>query len=272
MISAVLIFLTGCAEKDNSNPVIQIESSDSDTVAVVFGPSLTEMFYISGAWNRVAGVDRFSTWPAQAEELAVIGDFLTPSMEMIIALGVTSIHIVGTNQSLMDLSHRLDIPYYQYSFDRLDDVYESCANLEQLYPEADFSVFTEELNFTIDSLAAVFAQESLEVMIVVHLSEDGAMTLAGKDTFYFDIITAIGCVLAAPDTGSYPAVSVEGILAINPDYVIILDPYNAGENLLNHWRSNGLDDTNVSILSGNYVLIPGARLKELVLGIIQCLN
>ena len=264
------MLLTGCS-KDNSSAQSN-ESRDGDSVVVVFGPSLTEMFFISGAWERLAGVDRYSSWPSQAEELAVIGDFLSPSLEMITALGATSIHVVGSNQSLADIAGRLGIPCYQYSFDRLSDVFESCSRIENLYPEADLSGFRDGIELTMDSLSALFLSDSLEVMLVIYLEGDGAITLAGIDTFYFDILTGIGCVLAAPETGSYPAVSVEGILAIAPDYVIILDPYTTEELALNAWRSNGLDDSNVRVLTDEYVLIPGARLRELIIGIAKCLN
>lgn len=272
MTSVILILLTGCGKESGSTQANLNEPVGADTAVVVFGPSLTELFYLSGAWDRLAGVDRFSIWPSQASELAVIGDFLTPSMEMITALGATSIHVVGSNQSLVDLAERLDIPYYQYSFDRLGDIYESSRRIENLYPEADLGGFRDEINLTLDSLSVVFESDSPEVMIVVYLGGDGAITLAGMNTFYFDILQGMNCVLAAPEAGSYPAVSVEGILAIGPDHVIILDPYNTGEAALDAWRSNGLDDSNVRILSGDYVLIPGARLCELIIGIAQCLN
>ncbi|MCK5133064.1 MAG: ABC transporter substrate-binding protein [Candidatus Sabulitectum sp.] len=267
-----LIFLTGCSKENSAAQAVQSESLESDTAVIVFGPSLTEMFYISGTWDRLAGVDRFSIWPSQASELAVIGDFLAPSLEMITALGATSIHVVGRNQSLLDLAERLDIPCYQYSFDRLDDVYESCNRIENLYQEADFTGFRDEIEVTLDSLSVLFSYDPPEVMIVVYLKGDGAISLAGMDTFYFDILQGMGCALAAPEAGSYPAVSVEGILAIAPDRVIILDPYNTGETALDAWRSNGLDDSNVTVLSGDHVLIPGARLQELIIGIAQCLN
>ncbi len=272
MISAILLFLTGCSKEENSSQIDQSEFLDSDTLVIVFGPSLTELFYISGAWDRLAGVDRFSIWPSHASELAVIGDFMTPSLEMITALGATSIHVVGSNQSLTDLAERLEIPCYQYSFDRLDDVYESCHRIESLYSEADLTGFIDEIEFTLDSLFTGYSEELPEIMIVVYLNSDGAVTLAGRDTFYSDIITGMGCILAAPESGSYPAVSVEGILAIDPDHVIIMDPYSTGETELDHWRSNGLDDSNVTVLSGDHVLIPGARISELILGIAQCLN
>jgi len=265
------MLLSGCSEQSEQNTSRE-ELTSQDTAAVVFGPSLTEMFFVSGAWNRVAGVDRFSTWPPQALELALIGDFLTPSLEMITALGATSIHVIGTNQSLKDLSMRLGIPCYQYSFDRLADVYNSCDRIEQLYPEADFGSFREEIDATLDSLYSITVQDSLRVMIVVFLDADGSVTVAGEGTFFADIISGMGCVTAAPEAGSYPAVSVEGILSLAPDRIVIMDPYESGEANLDLWRENGLDDSNVRVLSGDYVLVPGARLHELIVGIAQCLN
>ncbi len=109
-------------------------------------------------------------------------------------------------------------------------------------------------------------------MFVIYLEEGGSVTLAGEGTFYQDILEALNCTLATPQTGTYPSVSVEGILSINPDFVILLDPYNTGEALLDSWRVNGLDDSNVSVLSGDYVLIPGARLPQLILEIASCLH
>ncbi len=265
------MLLSGCSEQSEQN-TSQEELTSQDTAAVVFGPSLTEMFFVSGAWNRVAGVDRFSTWPPEVQDLAVVGDFLTPSMEMITALGATSIHVIGTNQSLKDLSGRLGIPYYQYSFDRLADVYSSCDTIENLYPEADFGGFREEIETTLDSLYSILAQDSLRVMIVVFLDADGSATVAGQGTFFADIISGMGCVTAAPEAGSYPAVSVEGILSLAPDRIVIMDPYHTGETNLDLWRESGLEDTNVRVLTGDYVLVPGARLHELIVGIAQCLN
>jgi iron complex transport system substrate-binding protein len=264
--------VTGCSEESNPAPESHGGGEEADTAAVIFGPSLTELFYISGAWSRVAGVDRFSTWPPQVSELAVTGDYLTPSLEMITALGATSIHVIGTNQSLIDLAGRLNIPCYQYSFDRLEDVYESCDRIEDLYSEADLSSYTNGIELTIDSLAAVLSADSLRVMVVVYLDGDGAITLAGGGTFYSDILKGTGCVLSAPETGTYPAVSVEGVISLDPDRVIILDACGTGESMLGLWRNNGLDDSNTRVLSEDYVLIPGARLHELVIGIAQCLN
>lgn|GEM_PF-1468308 len=266
-----MIFLIGCSEGNSTSDGTD-HLSRPDTSAVVFGPSLTELFFVSGAGGRLAAVDRYSIWPPEYSELPRAGDFLSPSLELITSLAPTSIHVVGRNQSLQDLAGGLGIPLYTYSFDRLSDVFNSCSVLEKLYPEADLGGFRQGIEFTLDSLSEQFSSAPVRVMIVVYLEGDGAITLAGMDTFYRDIIEGMGCEMAASLSGSYPVVSVEGILSIAPDRVIILDPYGTGETVLSSWRSNGLDDSNVSVFAGEQVLIPGARLQDTIRGIARCLN
>ncbi len=265
MIYTVLLLLTGCSDSGSS---FENVSTKPDSAAIVFGPSLTELFYVSGIDGRLAGVDRFSIWPDPVSEIAKVGDFLSPSLEQVIALNATSIHVVGSNSSLEELANRLSVPYYRYSFDTLDDVFETCSRLEELYSEANFDEFRIDIETAFQSALC----DSVSVMLVIYLEEGGSITLAGEGTFYQDILEALNCTLAAPQTGTYPSVSVEGILSINPDFVILLDPYNAGEALLDSWSANGLDDSNVSVLSGDYVLIPGARLPQLILEISSCLH
>jgi len=262
--------LTGCGGTDEGlNRGIAYQG---DTAAVVFGPSLTELFFVAGVSSRLAAVDRYSIWPPELQNIPRAGDFMTPSLERIAELGATSIHVVGNNGSLNELAQELGIPCYRYSFDRLGDIYSSCEAIEELYPEADLDGFRSSVERTIDSLAFINRDNRLQVMIVVYLEQDGAITLAGRNTFFGDVVEGIGCSVSAPETGSYPSVSVEGIFALSPDRVIILAPDSDPERVLSAWRQNGLDDTGVFVLTGDHLLIPGARLPRTIREIGSCLN
>ncbi len=239
---------------------------------MVFGPSLTELFFEGGAWERLAAVDRFSTWPPGVQDIPVAGDYLSPSLETIVELGATSIHAVGSSEALRDLASRMGIPFYSYSFDSLEDVMESSRRLEELYPEADLSGFRHQVESSLDSARESLSGKTLSVMAVVHLEEDGAITLAGRGTFIADIITGSGCVLSAPDAGSYPSVSVEGVLAMAPDRVIILAPGGDPQAIMERWSANGLSTEGVTPLTGEHLLIPGSRLPQTVREMISCLN
>lgn len=239
---------------------------------MVFGPSLTGLFFEAGAGGRVAAVDRHSNWPPAALQLPCAGDYLSPSLEAVAEIGATSIHVVGTSHTLQTLSDQLGIPCYTYSFDTLEDVMLSAEKIEELYPEADLSVYRETVQNELDSLYSRHSANSLTVMVVIYLEEDGAITLAGRGTFFADIVERAGCLLAAPEAGSYPAVSVEGVLSMDPDRILILAPGGDPGTIMRVWTSNGLPTEGVRILDGDYVLIPGARLPITIREMGNCLN
>ncbi len=217
-------------------------------------------------------MDRHSTWPAEAGELPCAGDFLSPSLEAVAGINATSIHVAGTSNNLRALADQLGIPYYSYSFDTLEDIMESADGIEELYPEADLSDYKASVTGALDSLSREHTGDSLLVMVVIYLEEDGAITLAGRNTFFADIIQGAGCRLAAPDAGSYPAVSVEGIISMEPDRVLVLAPGADPERIIDIWTSGGLSSSGVSVLTGEHILIPGARLPLTIREIGSCLN
>lgn len=267
ILSAVIASLTGCRAETRLQT-----TAGQDTAAAVFGPSLAELFCEGGIGYRLAAVDRYSTWPPELTDLPSAGDFLSPSLEVLADLGVTSIHVVGTNNSLISLASQLEIPCYTYSFDNLEDIMTSASRLEQLYEDADLSEFRMSVLGTLDSLEQALSQNALNVMAVIHLEQDGAVTLAGRNTFFGDIIEEAGCVLSAPDAGSYPSVSVEGILSMHPDRIIILAPDGDTGQILDMWKANGLETEGVFVLTGDHVLIPGARLPRTIREMGSCLN
>jgi len=217
-------------------------------------------------------VDRHSNWPPEAGELPCAGDYLSPSLEVVAGISATSIHVVGTSNTLRALADQMEIPCHTYSFDTLDDILASAETIEELYEDADLAQFKESVTGTLDSLSCELDGDSLLVMVVIYLEEDGAITLAGANTFFGDIIEGLGCRLAAPDAGSYPAVSAEGVLSMRPDRVLILAPGADPLHIIHVWESNGLPAAGVSVLTGEYILIPGARLPLTIREIGSCLN
>lgn len=245
-----------------------------DGRAVVIGPSLVELFHEGGILDRVVAVDDYTLWPSEAGGLPRIGGYLDPSPEAVASLSATSIHSVGNSPRLAELARNLGIPYHHYSFDRLDDVMASCESLEALYPEASFDPFRERLE-------RVFLENRVEeggtASLVVFHSDDGRFTLAGAGTFYEDLLLGIGCSLAAPSTGTYPDVSVEGILRLAPDALIFLAPDETDTTGLleaqrEFWEARGFPGERVFVLGGDFMLIPGARLPEIAEGLSACLN
>ncbi len=85
VLSAILF----CSCSDINN------SSLEDNRFVVLGPSLVELMYASGLGARIAGVDRYSDWPEETWDLPQVGGYIDPSLEQIVSLDPTSIHVSG---------------------------------------------------------------------------------------------------------------------------------------------------------------------------------
>lgn len=250
------------------------ETAGGDGRAVVIGPSLVELFFEGGIMDRVAAVDDYTLWPPEAAGLPRIGGYLDPSPEAIASLSATSIHSVGNSPRLAEISRNLGIPYHHYNFDTLDDVMAVCDSLEALYPDASFDPFRERLD-------RAFLENTVEgggtAALVVFHGEDGRFTLAGRGTFYEDLLHGIGCSLAAPSTGTYPDVSVEGILMLCPDVLIFLapeldDPSGLLDEQGDFWEARGFPRERVFVLEGDCMMIPGARLPEMAERLSACLN
>ena len=53
---------------------------------VSFGPSITEIVFALGLGERVVGVDDFSDYPAEAQDLPKVGNAFAPSIESLVGL------------------------------------------------------------------------------------------------------------------------------------------------------------------------------------------
>ena len=254
-------------------PVTSLYSSD--TSLVVFGPSLTELIFASGEGWRVSGVDRYSTWPDETAGLTSVGGYLDASFEQIAGLAPTRNISPAATLELLMIAERLGIPYYSYSFDTLEDVFTAADSLAARYGTR--TRFRDELSEVLESLRSSLggAEPSL-LLIIYHQPGAGTMTVVGRNTFLADIVSGTGCHLAAPDAGTYPSVSIEGVLELNPEYIICLYPGAPDTQLtrsteIEFWKDFGFAGERVHVLFDDYLLIPGSRLGLTAERLVECI-
>ncbi len=97
---------------------------------------------------------------------------------------------------------------------------------------------------------------------------------AGKDTLFSDVVELAGGQNALGETHvSYPRLSTEGILKINPDVIVDLIPdfkekKLSIEQIKSEWedvkRTDAVKNGRVYVLGSDYVVIPGPRIFLLV--------
>ncbi len=253
------------------------DNSTEDNRFVVLGPSLVELMFAADLGERVVGVDRYSDWPEEAGELPQVGGIIDPSIEQIVALEPTSIHISGSCAILRDLAENLGVPCYSYDFDTLDDVFSSLDSLDARYG-AGAAEFRNTLMDELDSLARIMESTvPVSVMIVIY-HERGAssLTVAGGDTFFADILSSVNCEISAPGIGGWPMVSAEGVLDLSPEHIICLYPGRTDTLEIRrieqeYWTGLGFEPDRIHCLFEPYIMIPGARIGRIAERMCSCL-
>ena len=69
VLCALVLFLHGCQEAQETDPPAATASR-----IVSLAPHVTELVYAAGAGDRLVGVVEYSDYPAEAQELPLIGD------------------------------------------------------------------------------------------------------------------------------------------------------------------------------------------------------
>ncbi len=188
-------------------------------------PSVTEMLYALGLGERVVGVTSFCRYPPEAAQKAKIGDYLRPNLEAIVALRPDLVIVETTGIRRSERLPALKLNVLEVDDGTLAGIYDSirkigraaeaperaaalCRRIEAGLDEVrrrTAGLARRRLMFVIGRAPA-----RLEDLIVVgggaHLSE--LMEIAGAVNAFRDITTA------------YAKVSLEQVLARNPDVIV----------------------------------------------------
>jgi len=268
-VNLMLVLVSGCSSVSNGEP--------DDNRFIVLGPSLVELMFVSGLGDRIVGIDRFSEWPVETADIAQVGGYTDPLIERIASLDPTSIHISGSSPLLAELAKTLGIPIYSYDFDTLEDVYVSLDSLDSRYgaKAADFSILLQD---KLDSLTTVLeAVAPVSAMIVIyHERGSSSLTVAGRNTFFADLLAGVNCEISAPRTGSWPMISAEGVIDLAPDRIICLYPGESDTERITvfemeYWTSLGFEPGRIHCLFEPYIMIPGGRIDMIAERICSCL-
>lgn len=188
-------------------------------------PSITELLYALGLGEQIVGVDRFSHYPAEAAKKPQIGDYAAPNLEAIAKLRPMLV-IIPTNP--VQLKQRLEalklnvLELDQEGIPALYKSFHAVGNATGSMPRA------LKLEESVKTQLAVIQNKSktlkpTKVMFVVGRmpgSLDGLM-VAGQASYLNEIISIAGGVNVFKDArAGYPKVSLEEVLARNPDVII----------------------------------------------------
>jgi len=201
-------------------------------------PGITELLYALGLGDRVVGVTRFCRYPPEAQKKTVIGDYINPNIEVIASLKPD---LVVVQQNPVRLTEQLNaLHLHTLEIDeqnsRIDDaIYKS---IRIVGDATGASARATQLIATIrQGLADVHNKAAQlkpkRVMFVVGRSPgrlDG-LIVVGRASYLNEVMAIAGGQNVFSDAvAPYPGISLESVLARNPE--VIIDIGDMADNIV----------------------------------------
>ncbi|MFA4668635.1 ABC transporter substrate-binding protein [Pyrococcus kukulkanii] len=209
---------------DSAGRKVTIEKEPRRIVSLA--PSITETLYFIGALDRVVGVTKFDDFPPGVQKgRTVIGGFSDPNLEVIASLKPDL--IIGTSMHLKYLDKLQGIaPVIIVDPRDINEIYKWIITLGKVVNrEEEAKGVVNYMKAIIEDVEAKVANSPRPKVFVLLSYWNGYWT-AGRGTFIDSLISIAGGENIFHDVEGWKAVSVEEIVARNPDVIII--SYHAG--------------------------------------------
>lgn len=249
------------------------------TRIISMAPSITEVLFALNLGDRVVGVTRYCTYPPEVREKEKIGGFLDPSYEAIVALSPDLIILLPIHSECANRLDRLGIKHLTVDQTKPEHILESIVTIGDACgaPERAKTLVAQlRTRITeIEKRIAGLPKPSVLMSIGRDLSFPALaqVSIAGKNAFFDAMLEIAGGVNVFTEEGiSYPILSAEGILRLNPDVIIELAPdtdnaHISEAGILEAWKTlpgvNAVKNDRLHILSGGYIKIPGPRFVQI---------
>lgn len=208
--------------KDFAGREVSIESEPMHIVSLA--PSITETLYFIGALDKVVGITKWDNYPNNVQEgRTIVGD-MEPNIEIIASLKPDL--IIGLKYHLKYIDQLEKIaPVLIVEPQSVEEIYEAVellGNVTNKEDQAQKAIM--EMEEKINSIQEkVKNKEKPRVLYIVWWDP---LITAGNGTFIGELITLGGGENIFADTQGWPQVSVEEVIARNPEIIIL--PPSAG--------------------------------------------
>ncbi len=186
-------------------------------------PSNTEILYALGAGDRVVGVTRYCDYPAEAETVEKIGDFLHPNIEKILSLKPDLV-LAGKwpSSKIVPRLQKTGLKVVEIDFPAtLDGIFETILSIAEIIekkPEGETLV--RDLRRRVEVIKTAAKKRKILPKIFIHI--DNPNWTITKNSFINDALETCGAVNVYRDLPMAGAqVAMESVVEKNPDIILI---------------------------------------------------
>jgi iron complex transport system substrate-binding protein len=227
---SVLIVLTmlinmpsnNCAAMEYTDAVgrsVELSTPPQRIVSLV--PSVTEILYAIAADHQLVGVTDFCNYPAAATAKVSIGSYANPGLETVASLqpDLIIMDVAGSSPISLHQFEQLALPVYIVATNSLDSTINTIAQLGKVTGHEEIaSAVVADLRSQIEQVKQLRTATPVRALVCVMVEP---LIVAGRETIADDLINIAGGVNVAAGQNRYPGWSIESVLALDPELIIV---------------------------------------------------
>jgi iron complex transport system substrate-binding protein len=236
------------------------------TSIVSLTPAVTETLFAIGAGSRVAGVSDYCDYPSQVAGLPRLGTALTPNFERIAGLRpdliVSDLSVASDKTRLDSLGPTLRLPWLSLS--------EIANSTRQLGRFTGDDARANALAARLEQRLSVPPPPAGPRVLLVLAGESAGIDpvwFIRKNSMHGAALHAAGGRNAVPEeVHAMPRISLERVIALDPDLIVLLTGKNAGDGVLDSWRKlhvlSAVKNAGIGVLPGKQAFAHGPRILD----------
>jgi len=242
-------------------------------------PGVTEILYALGLGDRVVGVTNYCRYPAEASRKPRIGTFLEPNLEVIAALRPDLVVIIRNPVDLAGRLKQLGLNAFEVDTLTVDGIYRATEEIAARAGAAGQGrALVASLRSALERIRRSTASGPRRPMVFIVGRTPGtleSLVAAGKASYLGELIEIAGGRNIFRDAVSaYPRVSLETILARNPEVIVDMGDFahvdrvteQDRRRVLALWRRYpviaAVRDRRVHAVASDIFVVPGPRMVE----------
>ncbi|HEX8962157.1 MAG TPA: cobalamin-binding protein [Rhodocyclaceae bacterium] len=221
---------------DDSGAEVRLRAAAHRIVSLA--PHITELLFAAGAGARIIGTVDYSDYPPAAKRIARVGSYSQLDLETVAALKPDLVIAwqSGNPPAAVAKLRALGVPVFVNQPDRILDVARSIEQFGKLAgTEADANAAAKEFRDRYAALSARYAGRP-KLRVFYEIWKEPLMTINGKQIISDAIRLCGGENVFAELPALAPKVTVEAVLAANPDVIVASGMGEARPEWLDDWK------------------------------------
>jgi iron complex transport system substrate-binding protein len=229
VLLTISLVLTACSPTEQTPPqyffddlgrLVAINGTPQRIVSLA--PSNTEILFALGLGDKVVGVTDWCNYPPEALEKEKVGGYTTPDIEKIVALNPDLILVAhGTPMEVINTMVGLGLTLFGIKTTDLDDLLNDIRRIGEITDkELEAQALTSEMAVEIQAVTNQTEELEQRPKVFYIVGHEPSLWTVGSGTFIHELIEKGGGVNICQNITGYAEISIEYVLARDPEIII----------------------------------------------------